>query len=121
VQGAGELVIWGSGSPLREFLHADDCADALVHLMKAYSEEGHVNVGSGEEIAIAGLASLVADVVGYRGDIVFDRTKPDGTPRKLMSSAKLFAQGWRPRIGLHAGVADTYAWYRNRYQSQVQS
>ncbi|HEY0919581.1 GDP-L-fucose synthase [Devosia sp.] len=109
--GAGQLEIWGTGTPLREFLHAEDCADALVFLLRRWSGAGPVNVGSGEEISILDLARLVAAVVGFDGDIVQDLTKPDGTPRKLMSSARLTAMGWRPGIGLKEGIARTYAWY----------
>ncbi|MET0274579.1 MAG: GDP-L-fucose synthase [Phenylobacterium sp.] len=107
----GELVVWGSGAPLREFLHVDDCADALVHLMQHYSGEGHINVGSGAEISIRGLAELIAATVGFTGQLVFDSARPDGTPRKLMSNARLAALGWRPSIDLPAGVASTYQWY----------
>jgi len=105
---AGSFTIWGSGTPRREFLHADDCADALVLIMKAYSEEPHINVGSGEDVTIAELAGLVAEVVGFKGAIMNDASKPDGTPRKLMSGEKLKALGWRPRIGLREGLAAAY-------------
>jgi GDP-L-fucose synthase len=108
VAGAPALTVWGTGTPMREFLHADDCADALVHIMKTYSGDEHVNVGSGTDIAIKDLALLVARAVGFKGEIVFDATKPDGTPRKLMSGYKLRALGWQPRIALEDGVADTY-------------
>jgi GDP-L-fucose synthase len=108
VTGAPSFTIWGSGAPRREFLHANDCADALVHLMQVYSGAEHVNVGSGEDLPIIDLARLVAEVVGFEGEIVRDPTKPDGTPRKLMSGAKLAALGWRPRIGLREGLADAY-------------
>ena len=106
--GADEMVVWGSGTPLREFLHVDDCADALVHLLKNYSGERHVNVGFGSDCSIADLARLIADVVGFEGDLRFDATKPDGTPRKLMDSSRLAALGWRPRISLRDGLARTY-------------
>jgi len=105
------MTIWGSGAPRREFLHVDDCADALVHLLKVYSGNEHVNVGSGEDLTIRELAELVAKVVGFAGRVATDPTKPDGTPQKLMSGARLAALGWRPRISLEAGIADTYAWY----------
>lgn len=110
-EGDATLTIWGTGTPRREFLHADDCADACVHLMKTWSEEGPVNVGSGEDIAIGDLARLVAEVVGFRGEIVHDLSKPDGTPRKLMSADRLKAAGWRPSIGLREGIASTYEWF----------
>ena len=108
MRGEREIVIWGTGTPQREFLHVDDCAEALVHIMKAYSEAAHINVGSGEDLAIIDLARLVAEVVGFKGEIAHDLSKPDGTPRKLMSSEKLRALGWRPRIGLREGIADAY-------------
>ena len=108
INGEKEIRIWGTGAPLREFLHVDDCADACIHLMKAYSAESHVNVGSGEDISILELARLVAEVVGFEGGITRDLSKPDGTPRKLMSADKLRALGWSPRIGLKAGIADAY-------------
>ncbi|MGH7014667.1 MAG: GDP-L-fucose synthase family protein [Stellaceae bacterium] len=116
-QGAATLEIWGSGRPLREFLHVDDCADALVHLMKTYSSEEIVNVGSGREIAIAELAALVGRVAGFRGRLVFDPTKPDGTPRKLVDIGRLTGLGWRPRIALEDGVRETYRWYAEHRQS----
>jgi GDP-L-fucose synthase len=106
--GADSITIWGTGSPRREFLHADDCADACVHLMKTYSDFEHVNVGSGEDITIMALAELVCDVVGFNGKIVTDQSKPDGTPRKLMSAAKLRAMGWEPTVGLADGIAQVY-------------
>lgn len=106
--GASEMVIWGSGTVRREFLHADDCADACVFLMQHYSGAEHVNVGSGTDIAIIDLAEIVCKVVGFEGKIVRDATKPDGTPRKLMSSDKIAAMGWRPRIGLQEGLQRTY-------------
>src|SRR3984957_8485297 len=110
-QGLRELTIWGSGTPRREFLHVDDCADALVHLLKVYSGYEHVNVGSGEDLTIRELSELVARVVGYTGRIVTDLSKPDGTPRKLMSGARLAALGWKPRKALEEGVRETYEWY----------
>ena len=96
--------------PRREFLHVDDCADALVLLMKTYSEPEHVNVGSGEDLTILELARLVCQVVGYRGEIVTDPSRPDGAPRKLMNADKLRGMGWAPRISLAEGIADAYAW-----------
>ena len=108
LNGEKEIRIWGTGTPLREFLHVDDCADACVHLMKTYSAESHVNVGSGEDISILELAGLVAGAVGFEGEITRDLTKPDGTPRKLMSADKLRALGWSPKIGMKEGIADAY-------------
>lgn len=106
--GRSEVVIWGSGKPRREFMHVDDCADACVHLMKTYADEEHVNVGTGEDIAIIDLMKLIARVVGFEGHITHDLTKPDGTPRKLMSADRLRAMNWIPRIALERGVRDAY-------------
>lgn len=108
VRGDKTLTIWGTGTPRREFLHVDDCADACVFLMENYSGDEHVNVGSGEDIPIYDLAKLVCEVVGFDGEIVRDTTKPDGTPRKLMSGEKLKAMGWAPRVGLREGIAGAY-------------
>lgn len=108
-RGDKTLTIWGTGAPRREFLHVDDCADACVFLMQDYSGDEHVNVGSGEDIPIYDLARLVCEVVGFEGEIVCDTTKPDGTPRKLMSGDKLRQMGWRPRIELREGIAGAYA------------
>jgi GDP-L-fucose synthase len=105
------VIIWGTGAPLREFLHVDDLADALCHLMQNYSEDVHINVGCGEELTIAELANLIKDVVGFEGEVCFDANRLDGTPRKLLDVSRLFATGWHPRISLRAGLASTYAWY----------
>ncbi|MBY5348762.1 GDP-L-fucose synthase [Rhizobium leguminosarum] len=109
--GASEIAIWGTGKPRREFLHVDDCADALVFLLKNYSDAQHVNVGSGEDIEIIELARLVCRVVGYEGKIAHDLSKPDGTPRKLMSTDKLKNMGWKPRISLEEGIRAVYDWF----------
>lgn len=106
--GADSIEIWGTGSPRREFLHVDDLADGAVFLLKEYSGEEHVNLGSGEDLPIIELAEMVCEVVGFAGGITKDTTKPDGTPRKLMSGDKLRAMGWQPRIGLRDGIADAY-------------
>jgi GDP-L-fucose synthase len=111
VKKSKSIVIWGTGSPRREFLHVDDCADACVFLMKNYSGETHVNVGSGSDLSIYELAAQVCEIVGFKGEIDCDATKPDGTPRKLMSTAKIRALGWQPKIGLQAGIAATYDWF----------
>lgn len=110
-RGDRQIVVWGTGTPRREFLHADDCADALVFLLKTYSGDEHVNVGSGEDLTILELTRMVCDVVGFEGEIIHDLTKKDGTPRKLMSADKLRALGWQPRIGLRQGLAETYQWF----------
>lgn len=111
MRGDKEITVWGTGKPLREFLHVDDCADACVHLMKVYSDFEHVNVGSGNDLSILELTKLVCETVGFKGDIVHDLGKPDGTPRKLMSIEKIIGTGWRPRIPLAEGVASTYSWF----------
>lgn len=105
----GPVEVWGTGTPRREFLYVDDCADACVFLMKNYSDALHLNVGAGEDIAIADLAHLVMEVLGHDGTIVTDPSKPDGTPRKLMDSARLRALGWAPKVDLRDGIARSYA------------
>jgi len=107
-QTGGEVLVWGTGTPRREFLHVDDCADACVHLIKHYSGERHVNIGSGTDVTILELTRLVMEVLEYDGPIVHDLGKPDGTPRKLMDSSTLLGLGWQPRVGLKEGIADTY-------------
>ncbi|SHN44876.1 GDP-L-fucose synthase [Chitinophaga sp. CF418] len=106
---AAEVVVWGTGTPLREFLHADDMADACFYLMQQYNEEGLVNIGVGEDISIKDLALLVKKITGYEGALVFDTTKPDGTPRKLMDVGKLHGFGWKATIKLEEGIARVYA------------
>jgi GDP-L-fucose synthase len=110
--GADTLTIWGSGTPRREFLHVDDLAAACVFLLKTYSGESHVNVGSGSDVTILELAQMVSRTVGFMGEIVRDETKPDGTPRKLMSDALISSLGWKARIPLEEGVASTYEWFK---------
>ena len=107
--GAPEVVVWGSGTPRREFLHADDLAAAIVHLMNVYSDASPVNVGCGEDLSIRELAEMIAEVVGYTGRIVWDTSKPDGTPRKLLDVSRISALGWQPRIALREGIAATYS------------
>ncbi len=104
-------VIWGTGSPRREFLYVDDLADASVHLMLNYNAAEIVNLGVGEDVSIKELAQIVVDVVGYKGELVFDTTKPDGTPRKLLDVSRLHALGWKASVGLRDGIARTYAWF----------
>jgi GDP-L-fucose synthase len=106
-----EVVVWGTGRPLREFLHVDDLARAVVFLLDRYDGYDHINCGAGSDVSIAALADIIARVVGYRGQIVFDPTKPDGTPRKLMDSSRIAALGWLPQIALQDGIAATYRWY----------
>ena len=109
--GAENVEIWGTGKPRREFLYVDDLADALVFLLKHYSGEAHINVGTGRDLTIAELAETVCEVVGYAGALRYDTTKPDGTPRKLLDVARLTALGWRARTDLEAGLRRTYRWY----------
>ena len=110
-EGADSVEIWGTGRPLREFMHVDDLADALVFLLKEYDEAEHINVGTGEEVTIAELAQRMTDAVGFRGELRFDTSKPDGTPRKVMDCSRLAALGWRPQYDLAAGLKQTYDWY----------
>ena len=109
--GAEQVVLWGTGTPRREFLHVDDLGRAIVHLLDVYDDPQTINVGVGEDVTIRELAETVADVVGYRGEIVQDTTKPDGTPRKLLDVSRLTALGWEPRIGLREGIESTYRWF----------
>ena len=111
VSGAPRIVVWGTGKPRREFLHVDDLAAASLFLMRHYDAEEIVNVGVGEDISIAELAGLMREVVGYQGEIVYDSSKPDGTPRKLLDVSRLQALGWKARISLREGVTATYRWY----------
>ena len=110
--GASSITVWGTGTPRREFLYVEDCADALVFLMKNYSEEEHVNVGSGEDLTIRELAEIIRRIVGFEGEIVTDPGKPDGTPRKLLDVSRLTSWGWRPGVSLEEGIAEVYRWYR---------
>lgn len=116
-QARGTVNLWGTGTPLREFLHVDDLASALVVLVQRYAGEIPVNIGSGEEISIAGLADLMKDVTGFSGAIRFDPTKPDGTPRKLLDSGRMRALGWSPSVKLEDGLRQTYAWYCKNYEA----
>ena len=109
--GARELVVWGSGGPRREFLHVDDLAAACVFLLEKYDSPEIINVGCGEDISIRGLAELICDIVGFKGELAWDTAKPDGTPRKLLDVSKIHALGWRHRIGLRDGISRTYEWF----------
>ena len=111
ITGALQLIVWGSGTPRREFLHVDDLAEATVFCMEHYDDAGHINVGVGQDISIKELAILVSEIVGYSGDVVFDDTKPDGTPRKVLNVDRLSALGWTSRIALRDGLKATYRWY----------
>ena len=120
VGGQSEVLVWGTGRPRRELLHVDDLADACVFLMERYEDEQHINVGTGEDLSIRELAELVAEIVGYRGRIVFDPSKPDGAPQKRLDVSRLREAGWKPRISLRDGIRRTYAWFlENRAQVRV--
>lgn len=116
-QGLSEVVIWGTGTPLREFLHVDDLASAIEFLLQNYDDPETINVGSGQEISISNLATLIADVVGFEGDIVRDESKPDGTPRKILDSTRLQALGWSPSWELREGIVNAYEWFVEHYSS----
>jgi len=119
--GQDTVEIWGSGQPRREFLHVDDMADAAVFLMRNWSDDEHINIGTGSDVTIAELAALIAGVVGYTGRFVFDRTKPDGTPRKLLDVSKLTGLGWRHRIELETGLPQAYEWYLAHHAGPAES
>ncbi|HMH27496.1 MAG TPA: GDP-L-fucose synthase [Steroidobacteraceae bacterium] len=110
------IVVWGTGTPRREFLHVDDLANAVIFLLKSYDDESIVNIGWGEDVTIRELAELVMSVTSYRGNLVFDTSKPDGTPRKLLDVSRLNNLGWRPRIPLREGIERTYAWFQEHAQ-----
>lgn len=110
--GAPEVTAWGDGSPLRELVDADDLGDACVFLMQSYTEGGMINAGSSEEISIRDLTAMIAEITGYEGHIVWDTTKPNGTPRKIMDNSRLHALGWRPKSSIRAGLEKMYDWYR---------
>jgi GDP-L-fucose synthase len=117
--GVRSVTLWGSGAPLREFLHVDDLAGACLFLMDHYEAPEVINIGSGQEISIRELAGLVAEVVGFDGGIAWDASKPDGTPRKLLDISKISALGWRPRVGLRQGLAETYRWFLTQPESHI--
>ena len=114
--GAKTVEVWGSGEPRREFLHVDDLAGACVFLMQNYSSPDIINVGWGKDISIAELADLVREIIGFDGQVVFDPSKPDGTPRKLLDTTRLQSLGWKPAILLADGVTETYAWFQEQYK-----
>ena len=112
-EGRDKVVVWGTGKPRRDFLHVDDLADAAVYLLKRYSDEAVINVGTGKDISIAEFAEFIADTVGFRGGIAFDTSRPDGTPRKCLDISRLSELGWTAQTDLEAGLADYYRWYRH--------
>jgi GDP-L-fucose synthase len=116
-EGRSEVTIWGTGSPRREFLHVDDLADACVFLMRRYDAAEHINVGTGEDLTIRELAERVRDIVHPQAQLVFDPSKPDGTPRKLLDVSRLHALGWRHRIGLGEGIASSYRWFLENHET----
>jgi GDP-L-fucose synthase len=117
--GAREVVVWGSGTPRREFLHVDDLADACVFLMMNYEEPAPLNIGVGEDLPISDLAALIAQTVEFDGTITYDTGKPDGTPRKLLDVSRINQLGWTPRIGLREGIAETYRWYLSQQPASI--
>ena len=119
VSGGAEVVVWGSGTPRREFLHVDDLADAAVHLMEVYSGEEPINVGTGRDITIAELARTIREIVGFDGRLAYDRSKPDGTPRKRLDVTRMARLGWRAKIELRRGLADTYRWFAGVGEASV--
>lgn len=119
IQNKPEVILWGTGKVLREFLYVDDLADALLFLMNNYSDESHVNVGTGEELSIHDLALIVKKVVGYQGNIVYDSSKPDGTPRKLLDVSRLHKSGWHHNVSLQEGIETVYNWYCNQRNNET--
>lgn len=126
--GGSVVTLWGTGTPLREFQYVDDCADALVFLMKNYSAEGHVNIASSDEVSIADLAKLIAKIIGFEGDFEFDTSRPDGAPRKLLDVGYINGMGWRAQTSLEAGIRSTYDWacanedsFRSRHNTRAAS
>jgi len=111
INNSREVVMWGTGTPMREFLHVDDLADACIHLMQTYAGDDIVNIGTGEDLMIKDLALLIKETVGFTGEIVNDETKPDGTPRKLLDVSRLHSLGWQHKISLEDGLAKTYTWF----------
>jgi len=119
IKGASEVEIWGSGRPKREFLHVDDLADACIHLLKTYSDELHINIGSGEDLSIAELAAMIRGIVGFEGELIYNSDRPDGTPRKLLDTSRLKALGWEPSISLKEGLSNAYDWYRDEVAAKA--
>jgi GDP-L-fucose synthase len=115
INGDKQVVMWGTGKPRREFLNVEDCADACVHLMNSYSDEIHVNVGTGEDLEIGELARMIKKIVGYEGEIINDTSKPDGTPRKLLNVELLSSTGWRYKVELEDGIRRVYKWYKEKF------
>ena len=117
--GAESVEIWGTGQPRREFLYVDDLADAVVHVMRTFSEERHINIGTGTDVTIAELATIIADVAGFTGTLAFDTSKPDGTPRKLLDVTRLRELGWTAHTAIKDGLRQTYDWFRKHRSGTV--
>ncbi|MFC1929133.1 GDP-L-fucose synthase family protein [Chloroflexota bacterium] len=113
-----EVVVWGTGSPRRECLHVDDLADACIFLMNNYGESEMINIGSGEDLSIRELARLISDVIAFKGEVIFDESKPNGMPRKLLDNSKISKLGWSPKISLEKGIRQTYQWYENYVEAK---
>ena len=119
MNGSEYVELWGTGRPLREFTYVDDMADACVFLMNNYEEPEHINIGTGSEISITELAELIKEIVGYEGDVIFDKSKPDGVMRKLCDNEKLTKSGWEPRYSLREGIEETYRWYLSQERKRL--
>lgn len=117
ISNASSVTVWGTGKALREFLHVDDVAKACVMLMNTYDEAGWINVGSGQEVSIAELAQTVKDIIGFQGELVFDTSKPDGTPRKVLDCTKIHSLGWKADISLAQGIQNAYQWFLNQTEN----
>ena len=117
LEGRTEVVVWGTGSPLREFLHVDDLADACLFLMENYDEAEHINVGTGDDLPIRDLAMIVRDIVHPRGELIFDTSRPDGTPRKVLDVSRIEKLGWKAKVNLREGIESTYKWFLDEYDS----
>ena len=117
IRGFGMIELWGSGTPKREFLHVDDLANGLIHLMQVYNDPQHINIGFGEDISIMELATIIKEIVGFKGEIIWDGSKPDGTPRKLLDTSKINKLGWKPKIHLKDGIKQTYEWFTENYEN----
>lgn len=113
IENKPEVILWGTGKPLREFLYVDDLADALLHLLLNYSEDIHINVGTGEDLTIDELAKIIKEIVDYKGEIIYDTSKPDGTPKKLLDVTRLYKSGWKYKTSLKEGIKNVYEWYLN--------
>ena len=116
INNQNEIIVWGTGEPLREFMHVDDCAEGIIFLLENYSDLSHVNIGTGEEISIRELSEIIKSTVGFNGTTEFDNSKPDGTPRKLLDTSKINNLGWYPKINMDSGLSDTYEWYLENYR-----